>query len=80
LTKASLYVYFGPVGDLVCRRFDHTPSNKYGIFNLRKNTLIRQNIEIKKYILNALTNERTYTSLITGIIDAGKQLKRLKSK
>jgi len=25
LTKASLYVYFGPVAVLVCRRFDHTP-------------------------------------------------------
>jgi len=24
LTKASLYVYFGPVAILVCRRFDHT--------------------------------------------------------
>jgi len=25
LTNASLYVYFGPVAVLVCRRFDHTP-------------------------------------------------------
>jgi len=25
LTKASLYVYFGPVAVLLCRRFDHTP-------------------------------------------------------
>jgi len=25
LTKASLYVYFGHVAVLVCRRFDHTP-------------------------------------------------------
>jgi len=25
LTKASLYVYFGCVDVLVCRRFDHTP-------------------------------------------------------
>jgi len=25
LTKASLYVYFGPVAVLTCRRFDHTP-------------------------------------------------------
>jgi len=23
--KASLYVYFGPVTVLTCRRFDHTP-------------------------------------------------------
>jgi len=27
LTKASLYVYFGPVAVLVCRRFDHTPTD-----------------------------------------------------
>jgi len=26
LTKASLYVYFGPVAVLVCRRFDLSPS------------------------------------------------------
>jgi len=25
LTKAGLYVYFGPVAVLVCRRFDHIP-------------------------------------------------------
>jgi len=25
LTKATLYVYFGPVAVLVRRRFDHTP-------------------------------------------------------
>jgi len=26
LTKASLYVYFGFVAVLVCRRLDHTPA------------------------------------------------------
>ena len=25
MTKSSLYVYFGPVAVLVCRRFDYTP-------------------------------------------------------
>jgi len=31
LTKASLYVYFGPVAVLTCRRFDHTPTSSLSI-------------------------------------------------
>jgi len=31
LTKASLYVYFGPVAVLVCRRFDHTPMSRLAV-------------------------------------------------
>jgi len=34
LTKASLYVYFGPVAALVCRRFDLSP-DKHGTFRSR---------------------------------------------
>jgi len=33
LTKASLYVYFGPVALLVCRRFDHNPCAVTRILN-----------------------------------------------
>jgi len=38
LTKASLYVYSGPVAVLTCRRFHHTPNGQTNRHNRQTDT------------------------------------------
>jgi len=46
LTKASLYVYFGPVAVLTCGRFDHTHTDIDTIQRVKKAIVVRESSNI----------------------------------